>query len=40
MNPLVFTGLLIGAMLPYAFSALTMKAVGTAAFDMVNEVRR
>lgn len=38
--PLVFSGLLIGAMLPYAFSALTMKSVGKAAFEMVEEVRR
>lgn len=30
----------IGAMLPYAFSALTMKSVGIAAIDMVQEVRR
>lgn len=30
-SPLVFSGLLIGAMLPYAFSALTMKSVGKAA---------
>lgn len=27
-SPLIFSGLLIGAMLPYAFSALTMKSVG------------
>jgi Na+/H+-translocating membrane pyrophosphatase len=33
-------GLLIGAMLPYAFSALTMKSVGKAALAMVAEVRR
>jgi len=31
LQPLEFSGLLIGAMLPYAFSALTMAAVGTAA---------
>lgn len=30
-NPLIFSGLLIGAMLPYAFSALTMKSVAKAA---------
>ena len=35
----VFAGLLYGAMLPYWFSALTMKAVGLAAKDMVEEVR-
>jgi len=27
-------------MLPYAFSALTMKSVGVAALDMVKEIRR
>jgi len=30
-DPLIFAGLLVGAMLPYAFSAMTMKAVGKAA---------
>lgn len=39
-NPWIFASLLIGAMLPYAFSALTMKAVGEAAKEMVAEVRR
>ena len=38
-NPWVFASLLIGAMLPYAFSALTMKSVGKAAQEMVEEVR-
>ncbi len=36
----MFAGLLIGAMLPYWFSGLTMKAVGIAAQGMVVEVRR
>jgi len=34
-DALLFSGLLIGAMLPYAFSAMTMKAVGRAALEMV-----
>ena len=33
-------GLLLGAMLPFIFSALTMKAVGRAAYSIVDEVRR
>jgi H(+)-translocating pyrophosphatase len=40
LQPFQFCGLLIGAMLPYAFSALTMKSVGKAALAMVEEVRR
>jgi len=40
LDPYVFSGLLIGAMLPYWFSAMTMKSVGQAALEMVNEVRR
>ena len=36
----VFAGLLVGAMLPYWFSAMTMKSVGKAALAMVEEVRR
>jgi len=39
LHPFVFAGLLIGAMLPYWFSAMTMKSVGEAAYAMVNEVR-
>ena len=35
LMPVQFCGLLIGAMLPYAFSALTMKAVGDAANSMM-----
>eukprot|EP00924_Labyrinthula_sp_SR-Ha-C_P016497 snap_masked-scaffold_6-processed-gene-5.23-mRNA-1 protein AED:0.00 eAED:0.00 QI:0/-1/0/1/-1/1/1/0/799 len=40
LEPIVFAFLLIGAMLPYWFSALTMKSVGIAANAMVQEVRR
>jgi len=36
----VLPGLLFGAMLPYWFSAMTMKSVGLAAMEMVNEIRR
>jgi Na+/H+-translocating membrane pyrophosphatase len=34
---MVFAFLLIGAMLPYTFSAFTMKSVGKAALEMVNK---
>lgn len=37
---IVFACLLIGAMIPYAFSAMTMKSVGEAALEMVEEIRR
>lgn len=40
LSPKVFAGLLVGAMLPYWFSAMTMKSVGSAALKMVEEVRR
>jgi len=39
MTPIIFSGLLLGAMIPYLFCALTMKAVGSAAEDMVQAVR-
>ena len=39
-NPIVLSGLFIGAMLPFVFSALAMQAVGEAAFAMIEEVRR
>jgi H(+)-translocating pyrophosphatase len=40
LNPLVYTSLFLGAVLPFLFSAMTMKSVGSAAFDMIEEVRR
>ncbi|MFM8448704.1 MAG: sodium-translocating pyrophosphatase, partial [Haliscomenobacter sp.] len=39
-NPLVMGGLLIGSMLPFLFSSMAMDAVGKAAMDMIQEVRR
>jgi len=40
LDPNVVAGLLIGAMLPFLFSSFAMNAVGKAAFDMIEEVRR
>ncbi|MBU4304315.1 MAG: sodium-translocating pyrophosphatase [Candidatus Omnitrophica bacterium] len=40
MNPKVLAGLFIGGMLPFLFSALTMRAVGLVAEQIVMEVRR
>ncbi|MEM7657443.1 MAG: sodium-translocating pyrophosphatase, partial [Bacteroidota bacterium] len=39
-DPTVMSGLLVGAMLPFVFSALSMQAVGEAAMAMIQEVRR
>ena len=39
-RPTVIVGLLVGGMLPFLFSAITMQAVGKAAFSMIEEVRR
>lgn len=39
-NPRVMAGLLVGAMLPFVFSAMAMGAVGRAAMAMIQEVRR
>lgn len=40
LSPRVVIGLLIGGMLPFAFSALTMESVSKAAYKMIEEVRR
>jgi len=39
LEPFTFAGLLLGAMLPYWFSAMTMKAVGDAAQEMIMEIQ-
>jgi len=39
-NPKVMGGLLLGGMLPFLFSSMAMDAVGRAAEDMIDEVRR
>jgi K(+)-stimulated pyrophosphate-energized sodium pump len=39
-KPVVMAGLLLGGMLPFLFSSLAMAAVGRAAMDMIQEVRR
>ncbi|MFB9053384.1 sodium-translocating pyrophosphatase [Formosa undariae] len=39
-HPSIMAGLLVGAMLPFVFSALSMNAVGRAAMAMIEEVRR
>ena len=40
LRPLEFAGLILGAMLPYSFSAMTMSAVGDAAQEMILEIVR
>jgi len=40
LQPITFASLIMGAMIPYWFSALTMKSVGSAAMEMVKEVAR
>jgi K(+)-stimulated pyrophosphate-energized sodium pump len=39
-QPQVFIGLLIGGAMPFLFSSMTIRAVGRAAFHIINEVRR
>jgi K(+)-stimulated pyrophosphate-energized sodium pump len=39
-EPTIMAGLLVGAMLPFVFSAMSMNAVGRAAMAMIEEVRR
>lgn len=40
LNPVIISGLFIGGVMPYLISALTMRSVGSAAWKMVEEVRR
>ena len=40
LNPMALAGLMVGAMIPFLFAALTMEAVGEAASEMIDEVRR
>jgi K(+)-stimulated pyrophosphate-energized sodium pump len=40
MNPKVLGGIFLGVMLAFVFCALTMNAVGRAAYEMMNECRR
>ena len=40
LEPVTFSGLMVGSMIPYAFSALTMAAVGKAANKMITEIKR
>lgn len=39
-NPVVLMGMFLGGIFPFMVSALTMTAVGDAAFDMIKEIRR
>jgi K(+)-stimulated pyrophosphate-energized sodium pump len=39
LDPIIYTSVFIGAVLPFLFTAMTMKSVGKAAFAMIEEVR-
>ncbi len=39
-NPVVLVGMFIGGIFPFLVSAITMRAVGAAAFEMIKEIRR
>ena len=39
-DPIVLSGMFLGAIFPYLVSSITMTAVGDAAFDMIKEIRR
>jgi K(+)-stimulated pyrophosphate-energized sodium pump len=40
LNPIVMAGVFVGGMVPFVFSAMAMRAVGEAAQEMIQEVRR
>ena len=39
-DPIVLVGMFIGGAVPFLVSSITMTAVGDAAFEMINEIRR
>lgn len=39
-NPVVLVGMFIGGTIPFLIASITMTAVGEAAFEMINEIRR